>query len=217
MKQIFEILQEERDRILNQHQSSTKNQYLNTIIGEQDQKPQTQPADNYVTKKFNTFCDQFDKCGWVGINKGTVFTPSKKRFGYLVAKPKNIWKLSSGVGGKMEPKDSQYLIYNCAKGKFTIGDQGGYYDVALGKALNGLCQKSIAKPQEKTNEPTPQPKNANQKQQVKSPTQTSVTVKPTDLALDAIISQMSKSSTPVTPASTSTQSDTSPKSDITTV
>lgn len=36
MKQIFEILQEERDRILNIHESATKNQYLNVILNEQE-------------------------------------------------------------------------------------------------------------------------------------------------------------------------------------
>lgn len=197
MSQIFQILQEERDRILNQHKSSTKNQYLNTIISEEDQKPQTQtqPVDNYVTKKFNTFCNRFDKCGWTGINKGTVFTPSKKRYGYLVAKPKNIWKLTSGIGGKMAPKDSEYITYNCAKGKFSIGKEGGFYDLALGKALNGLCQKSMMKPQETTNEPVQQPKIAN-KQQVKTTTQTAVTVKPTDAALDAIIQKIPAGSQP---------------------
>lgn len=36
MKQIFEILQEERDRILNIHESATKNQYLNVILNEEE-------------------------------------------------------------------------------------------------------------------------------------------------------------------------------------
>jgi hypothetical protein len=36
MKQIFEILQEERDRILGIHESATKNQYLNTLIVEKE-------------------------------------------------------------------------------------------------------------------------------------------------------------------------------------
>jgi hypothetical protein len=36
MKQIFEILQEERDRILGIHESATKNQYLNVILNEQE-------------------------------------------------------------------------------------------------------------------------------------------------------------------------------------
>ena len=36
MKQIFEILQEERDRILSVHESATKKQYLNTLIVEKE-------------------------------------------------------------------------------------------------------------------------------------------------------------------------------------
>jgi hypothetical protein len=143
MKQIFEILQEERDRILNIHESATKNQYLNTLIveGEQTELITEEAKGEYVTKQFNKFyVGNYDIAA--GIAKGVKFVPSKNTVGYLVANPKTIYR-TNGIG-KMVAKPGEFVQYSCSHGKFRVGKDGGMalWNEALSKALRPLCAET---------------------------------------------------------------------------
>ena len=125
MKQIFEILQEERDRILNIHESSTKNQYLNTLIVE-EKETELITEGQYVTKNFNKL-GKSNKYPWA-LPKNVVFEPSKKLVGYLVGNAKFVY---SRRGTEWDREDINYVQYNCSKGKFSIGKGKSYYDYDL--------------------------------------------------------------------------------------
>jgi hypothetical protein len=142
MKQIFEILQEERDRILNIHESATKNQYLNTLIVE-EKEVQILTEGEYVTKQFNTFGTTL-KNGVAAIAKGVKFEPSKKSVGYLIANPKTIYR-GNGVGN-WDKDPGETVQYNCSAGKFRIGKgEMNLYNTALSKGLSSLCAEAMNK------------------------------------------------------------------------
>jgi len=142
MKQIFEILQEERDRILDIHESATKNQYLNTLIVE-EKEAQILTEGEYITKQFNTFGTTL-KNGVAAIAKGVKFEPSKKLVGYLIANPKTIYR-GNGVGN-WDKDPGETVQYNCSAGKFRIGKgEMGLYNTTLSKALGALCSESMSK------------------------------------------------------------------------
>ncbi len=82
MKQIFEILQEERDRILNIHESATKNQYLNVLLNEEDKELISENSDAYTIDKNNLILKTNKKTQVLNGNfvvlGGITFKPTQK-------------------------------------------------------------------------------------------------------------------------------------------
>ena len=112
MKQIFEILQEERDRILNIHKSATKNQYLNVLLNE---AAYAIDAKKYSLKT-NDLTDV--KGGEIKVIGGITYAPTQR--GNLSAKGE-IEYTNSGARKKTT------ISFICANNK--INADGKYYDV----------------------------------------------------------------------------------------
>jgi hypothetical protein len=125
MKQIFEILQEERDRILNIHESATKNQYLNTLIVEEENLTKSRNYGNGIINRGgnlvgdknyfivqNTTAAENPK-GGSGLQffKGTKFVGGSE--GYLkTAKPVTVQ--FPGYFGEVGTKNAKgTILFNC--------------------------------------------------------------------------------------------------------
>lgn len=160
MKQIFEILQEERDRILHLHEDATKRQYLIELeepgdpgfgatqseldkvdnsqraLGAPEVKSKVEKKSSYTTSQWNQFSPGQASTGLVtrGISKGVKFEvtndPSKIR-----AKNVNIF-FRDGDNWVKKSKPVSISFY-CKQGKFYIQGEEDfpYVSVALSKAL----------------------------------------------------------------------------------
>lgn len=137
MKDIFKILQEEKDRILGMHESATKNQYLG-IISEQ-----AFVVPSYTTKKWNQFSDENESSlkVWVGIQPGVKFEATKDS-GIITAK--NVQTYTNTTNGWVRSTQGpRYVSFYCKRGKFYFqGDKTGWVSAQLSSALvNNLCGK----------------------------------------------------------------------------
>lgn len=82
MKQIFEILQEERNRILSIHESATKKQYLNVLLSEENKEFINENEKYYTLNKNNLTLTLKNKVQTsdrkVEVIGGTTFKPTQK-------------------------------------------------------------------------------------------------------------------------------------------
>jgi hypothetical protein len=140
MKDIFKILQEEKDRILGMHESATKNQYLNeqsfgpystgnyqldsAVANLPNQPLPKKPSkvSKYTTQKWNQFEGGF---GFTyGLPKGTVFSATKDP-NIVTAINANVFKKVSGPGKEWEQKRQRVSFY-CNKGKFYVESSSNF-------------------------------------------------------------------------------------------
>ena len=128
MKQIFEILQEERDRILNIHESATKNQYLNVILNEQEAYKIDK---NALTLTLN--------------NKVEVQNREVELIGGLTFKPTQKGNL--GAYGEVEftqsgQRKKTSIFYICPNNKLYVDKK--YYDIlridSSREGFQSLCE-----------------------------------------------------------------------------
>jgi len=220
MKQIFEILQEERDRILSIHESATKNHYL----GEQTVGPfnTANPQLNFAVK--NILNQPKPKVG------NETSTPNKlqhklgsirylyndnKQINYVLPKDKTIFKFNPDKNGATfrgydyDPttKKAGNVVYNgwfnCSSGKFHVKSASGtfkyYSDKAFVDFLKAKCEKV------KTEKGSLKKDNLGQSGTGSESTSTAV-VKPTEAALDLIIQKIpAGSQTATQPTAAATQ------------
>lgn len=128
MKQIFKILQEERDRILNIHESATKNQYLNVILNEQEAYKIDK---NALTLTLN--------------NKVEVQNREVELIGGLTFKPTQKGNL--GAYGEVEftqsgQRKKTSIFYICPNNKLYVDKK--YYDIlridSSREGFQSLCE-----------------------------------------------------------------------------
>ena len=160
MKDIFKILQEEKDRILEMHESATKNQYLgeqtfgayNTGNYQLDSavknfysQPQNltpKPKKNnksssYTTKEWNQFSPATTVSGNVsiGFKPGVKFEATNNPY---IVTAKNVNVLNKDVSTRewVTTQGQKRFSFYCQQGKFYFqGNQTGYVSAQLSKAL----------------------------------------------------------------------------------
>jgi hypothetical protein len=137
MKDIFKILQEEKNRILEMHESKTKSHYLN-IISEQ-----TFEVPSYTTQKWNQFSKETEPAAdvSVGFAAGVKFETTKDS---KIVTAKNVKVMVRNVEGWVPSNvTSQRVSFYCQKGKFYFqGDQTGYVSSQLSSVLvKNVCGK----------------------------------------------------------------------------
>lgn len=128
MKNIFNILEEEKNRILEMHEGATKQQYLG-VISEQSSSKKS----SYTTSQWN---EMSGGGGFVfGFPKGTVFSATKNP-GIVTSKTANVYKRVSGPGKEWKQEKLRVSFY-CKKGKFYIQnyEMAELYNETLGNAL----------------------------------------------------------------------------------
>lgn len=138
MKQIFEILQEERDRILNLHEEATKNQYL--ILSEEENK-----IASFTTTKWNELNPSGMRNAFRqdALGKGTKFEVTSDPF-KVTAKNANYYGRGNQSNADWVGPKSKRVTYFCRKGKFYIEGKTQYFytNDDLAKSLNkNLCGK----------------------------------------------------------------------------
>lgn len=173
MKNIFNLLNEEKTRILEMHESATKRQYLNEIglggEGEPDYDRNTvtstpsTPKKSSGPKKSSYTTTQWNEMsgggGFVyGLPKGTVFSATKDPL-IVTAKSANVYKRVSGPGKKWGQEQLRVSFY-CKKGKFYIQkyENVELYNTTLGNALvTYVCgyKPQPQKPKTETPQSTP--------------------------------------------------------------
>lgn len=190
MKQIFEILQEERDRIINIHESATKNQYLNTLIVEErnygnpliNKGGKLVGDKNYFVVNKDTYAENpkggsglkfFKGVKFIGSSPGFLKTekPATVQFpdtfgnvGSVKATGTIIFNCSSKlliVKNISDPGTSELFGYETSKNTYNLNDDLGGYQTLGG--LRAVCDniKEGVKPSSQT--PT-QPTNTEIKQ-----------------------------------------------------
>jgi hypothetical protein len=160
MKQIFEILQEERDRILEMHEDATKKQYLTELeepgdlgfgatqseldkvdnsqraLGAPEEKSKIKKNSSYTTTNWNQFSPSQASASMVtrGIPKGTKFEVTNDPF-KITAKNINVSFRKDGNWVK-KPQLASVSFY-CKQGKFYIQgeEKFPYVSETLSKAL----------------------------------------------------------------------------------
>jgi hypothetical protein len=181
MKDIFKILQEEKNRILGMHESATKNQYL----GEQSFAPYNtgnyqldsavanlpnQPVpkkptkgSSYTTQNWNQFKREDMVSFTRGISKGTKFEVTSNP---LIVTAKNITAFyASGVGNDWTKYGNPISIsFYCSKGKFYFtGEKQGYVSETLSKSLvKYVCGYKSNGEKQPTQPPVKQPNKTTQ-------------------------------------------------------
>ena len=151
MKKIFEILQEEKDRILKMHQNATKNQYLNEqIVGGYNPVTVAQSGNNFqinpqILKNATQKQKSFTSTKWhnltkvnpkefIGISAGATFEVTTDS---SILTAKNAKVSQQNFDRKWNPSKPKRVSYYCKKGKFYIQDiKGEFYDSTLSKTLN---------------------------------------------------------------------------------
>lgn len=151
MKNIFTILQEERDRILEMHENATKNQYLNEQVLPVAPSPYSQfaqipdlskqpvPKSNkvssYTTQKWNQF-KRFDMVSITrGISAGAKFEATSNP---LVVRANNVNAFyATGTGNDWTKFGKPMSVsFYCEQGKFYFtGEKQGYVSEQLSKPL----------------------------------------------------------------------------------
>ena len=160
MKQIFEILQEERDRILEMHEDATKKQYLMELeepgdpgfgatqseldkvdnseraLGAPKEKSKIKKKPSYTTQNWNQFSYKQANAGNVtrGISKGTKFEVTNDPF-KITAKNINVY-FKDGDNWVKKPQMARISFY-CEQGKFYLQgeEKDPYVSETLSKAL----------------------------------------------------------------------------------
>jgi hypothetical protein len=155
MKDIFKILQEEKNRILGMHESATKNQYL----GEQSFAPyntgnyqldsavanlpnqpvpkKSSKVSSYTTTKWN----QFSYAGTLTTNVSIGFKPGAKFEAtqnpkIVTAKNVNVLNKDMNNGSWVPTEGQKRVSFYCEQGKFFFeGDKNPYVSAQLSAVL----------------------------------------------------------------------------------
>jgi hypothetical protein len=165
MKQIFEILQEERDRILEMHEDATKKQYLMELeepgdpgfgatqseldkvdnseraLGAPEEKSKIKKNPSYTTQNWN----QFSYAGTLTNNATVGFKPGAKFESTQdpkIVRAKNVKVfVRDRISGDSpawvpDPKGQKNVSFYCKQGKFYFeGNKLPYVSKTLSKAL----------------------------------------------------------------------------------
>lgn len=151
MKNIFEILQEEKTRILEMHESATKNQYLNEQVTNfspysqyaeipdlsNKTAPKSDKVASYTTTKWNQFshADQVSTNISMGFKPGVKFEATQNP---KIVTAKNVTVLShSKTDGSWKPMSGQKQVsFYCQQGKFFVeGNKTAYVSAQLSAVL----------------------------------------------------------------------------------
>ena len=164
MKDIFKILQEEKDRILGMHKIATENQYL--IEQQSPQIPTT-----YTVKNAQVTLKGQNKKTTAAAEDLKIFKGAKfiKQGGNIVANTKYQFldvfgNVISGVGKTPGARSSNKtyqgnVTYGCSTGKYTVNMRTDlmFYDKTLSPMLQKMCKAKTTEKQPATQTPNTQP------------------------------------------------------------
>ena len=162
MKDIFKILQEEKDRILGMHKIATKNQYLI------EQQPSQIPT-TYTVKNAQVTLKGQNKKTTAAAEDLKIFKGAKfiKQGGNIVANTKYQFldifgNVIIGVGQNSSMRANKTyqgnVTYGCSTGKYTVNMRTDlmFYDKTLSPMLQKMCQAKTTETQPATQAPKTQ-------------------------------------------------------------
>jgi len=133
MENKFNINNDERERILSLHESSSKQQYLN-VLNEEETSTYTLKADVTLTNTKITDNNLY-------LYKGTQFYKSKTKPDVLQTSQVTVNRPQMITGQRSQSDNFKANVYySCSKGKFWIDGKTSYYNQAFQKNLAPLCQ-----------------------------------------------------------------------------
>jgi len=158
MKNIFEILQEEKNRILEMHESATKNQYLNEQVTNfspysqyakipdlsNPTAPKSDKVASYTTTKWNQFshADQPSTNISIGFKPGVKFEATQNPK-IVTAKNVDVLNKSTTDSSWKPTKGQKRVSFYCQQGKFFVeGNKTAYVSSQLSAVLvKSVCGK----------------------------------------------------------------------------
>ena len=162
MENIFKILEEEKDRILEMHKIATKNQYL--IEQQTSQIPTT-----YTVKNAQVTLKGQNKKTTAAAEDLKIFKGAKfiKQGGNIVANTKYQFldifgNVIIGVGQNSSMRANKTyqgnVTYGCSTGKYTVNMRTDlmFYDKTLSPMLQKMCQAKTTETQPATQAPKTQ-------------------------------------------------------------